>query len=388
VTGAECGFIMLANAGNELEFKLARGRRQLPLSGTSFATSRKIPEEVFRTGEPKILADLLDGDLANVHMGTVALGIRNVQCVPLKLVRYVDRQDDAVSGERRIGVLYLDSREKGTFLSGSTRGALETLATEAAVAIENARLYRETMEKAKMEQEMRIAAEIQQALLPKAGHSGAFFKTAASSLPCRSIGGAFYDYVDLPGGAFGFALGDVAGKGPPAALLSAMMQGIFAAQAAAADTPCQTIARVNLALYKRGIESRFVTLMYGTLESDGRLTYCNAGHNPPLVLGKTGFRRLEVGGPIVGLFEGATFDEETVVLDPGDWLIVFSDGVSEALSASGEEYGEERIVAVAEQHRADSPNDFLQAIFADVRAFTKGAPQSDDITALVLRYGA
>jgi serine phosphatase RsbU (regulator of sigma subunit)/pSer/pThr/pTyr-binding forkhead associated (FHA) protein len=386
VTGAERGFIMLANADVELEFKLARGRRQQTLPGTTFATSRKIPEEVFRTGEPKLLMDLLDGDLANVHMGTVALGIRNVQCVPLKLVRYVDRADD-VSGERRIGVLYLDSKEKGSFVSGSTRGALETLATEAAVAIENARLYRETMEKARMEQEMRIAAEIQQALLPKAGHSGPFFKTAASSLPCRSIGGDFYDYVDLPSGAFGFALGDVAGKGPPAALLSAMMQGIFAGQAAAADSPSKTITRVNLALYKRGIESRFVTLMYGSLEDDGRLTYCNAGHNPPLVLGRNGsVRRLEVGGPIVGLFEGASFQEETVALENGDWLIVFSDGVSEALSASGEEYGEARILAVAERQLESTPAEFLQAIFADVRAFTKGAPQSDDITALVLRY--
>ena len=386
VSGAERGFIMLANPANELEFKLARGRRQQTLSGTSFATSRKIPEEVFRTGEPKILADLLDGDLANVHMGTVALGIRNVQCVPLKLVRYVDRADD-VAVERRIGVLYLDSREKGSFLSGSTRGALETLATEAAVAIENARLYRETMEKAKMEQEMRIAAEIQQALLPRAGHSGTFFRTAASSLPCRSIGGDFYDYVDLPNGAFGFALGDVAGKGPPAALLSAMMQGIFAAQAAASDTPSQTIKRVNQALYKRGIESRFVTLMYGTLEPDGRLTYCNAGHNPPLVVGSGGgVRRLEVGGPIVGLFEAASFEEETVRLSPGDVLLVFSDGVSEALSADGEEYGENRIVETAQRLPGVTPGDLLQALFADVRTFTKGAAQSDDITALVLRY--
>jgi sigma-B regulation protein RsbU (phosphoserine phosphatase) len=167
-----------------------------------------------------------------------------------------------------------------------------------------------------------------------------------------------------------------------------MMQGIFAAQAAASDTPCQTIARVNLALYKRGIESRFVTLMYGTLEPDGRLTYCNAGHNPPLVVGPRGVRRLEVGGPIVGLFEAAVFEEETVVLDPGDWLIVFSDGVSEAMSVANEEYGEARILAVAEKQRESSPSDFLQAIFSDVRAFTKGAPQSDDITALVMRYGS
>ena len=301
-------------------------------------------------------------------MGTVALGIRNVLCVPLRLVRYLDKAEAAdVERERRIGVLYLDSREKGTLLSSSTRAALETLATEAAVAIENARLYRETMEKAKMEQEMRIAAEIQQALLPRMARAGTFFSAAAASIPCRSIGGDFYDYVDLPAGAMGFALGDVAGKGPPAALLSAMMQGIFAAQAASSDSPSQTISRVNMALYRRGIESRFVTLMYGAMKSDGRLTYCNAGHNPPLIISSgnsTQVRRLECGGPIVGLFDAATFDEETVTLTPGDWLIVFSDGVSEAMSASGDEYGETRIVTCVERNKGLEPH---AAAGSDVR---------------------
>jgi serine phosphatase RsbU (regulator of sigma subunit) len=391
VSSAERAFIMLASASSgELEFKMARGRGRTTLPGGTFATSRKIPEEVFRTGEPRLVADLLDGELANVHMGTVALGIRNVLCVPLRLVRYLDK-GEAVGEERRIGVLYLDSREKGLLMSSSTRAALETLATEAAVAIENARLYRETMEKARMEQEMQIAAEIQRAMLPKMSRSGSFFSAAAMSEPCRSIGGDFYDYVDLPGGALGFALGDVAGKGPPAALLSAMMQGIFAAQAASSDSPSQTISRVNLALYRRGIESRFVTLMYGTLAPDGRLTYCNAGHNPPLVLSRSGsklsMRRLEVGGPIVGLFEGATFEEETVALAPHDWLIVFSDGVSEAMSASGDEYGENRIVECVEKSLTLEPRELLELLFADVRKFARGAAQSDDITAMVLRYG-
>jgi sigma-B regulation protein RsbU (phosphoserine phosphatase) len=219
--------------------------------------------------------------------------------------------------------------------------------------------------------------------------AGTFVKGAAASLPCRSIGGDFYDYVDLPGGSLGFALGDVAGKGPPAALLSAMMQGIFAAQAATSDSPSQTITRVNLALYRRGIESRFVTLMYGAMRPDGRLTYCNAGHNPPLVISKDGrtIRRLECGGPIVGLFEAATFDEETVSLTPGDWLIVFSDGVSEAMSANGDEYGEGRIVSVVEKNKEVEPKQLLEALFADVREFARGAPQSDDITAMMLRYG-
>jgi phosphoserine phosphatase RsbU/P len=388
VGGAARGFIMLANPDVELEFKMARARGRITLSGGSFETSRKIPEEVFRTGEVKIVADLLDSGIVNLHGGTVALGIRNVLCVPLRLVRFLDKAEAENHREKRIGVLYLDSRQKGTLLSNSTRAALETLATEAAVAIENARLYRETMEKARMEQEMRIAAEIQQALLPKMARAGTFFSAAAASIPCRSIGGDFYDYVDLPDGAMGFALGDVAGKGPPAALLSAMMQGIFAAQAASNDSPSQTISRVNLALYRRGIESRFVTLMYGAMNPDGRLTYCNAGHNPPLIITPgNSVRRLECGGPIVGLFDAATFEEETVTLQPGDWLIVFSDGVSEAMSASADEYGESRIVSVVERNKSLEPRQLLEALFADVREFTRGAPQSDDITAMVLRYG-
>lgn len=170
VAGAERGFIMLAATGQPLELKLARAKGRITLPATGFSTSRKIPEEVFATGELKIVADLLDGDLANVHMGTVALGIRHVACVPLRMVRYLDRADMA-SETRNIGVLYLDSREKGSLLAPHTRTALDTLATEAGVAIENARLYRETLEKARIEHELKIAAEIQRALLPTAARS-------------------------------------------------------------------------------------------------------------------------------------------------------------------------------------------------------------------------
>jgi PAS domain S-box-containing protein len=253
--------------------------------------------------------------------------------------------------------------------------------------IEEARIEQEIrMEKARMEQEMRIAAEIQQALLPHEVRVGRSFRVAAQSLPCRSIGGDFYDYLDQSDGSFGFALGDVAGKGPAAALLSAMMQGIFAAHAAGSDPPARTIGRVNLALYRRGIESRFITLMYGALHPDGRLIYCNAGHNPPFVLGRDTLRRLECGGPVLGPFEGATFEEETVNLSPGDCVLVFSDGISEAATASGDEYGDDRILSCVQHNLSLEPQQLLQALFADVREFTQGTPQNDDITAMVLRY--
>ena len=225
VAGVERGFIMLSDTDVDgLDFKLGRSRDRSMLPGSRFETSQKIPREVFSTGQSRMEADLLDGDLANQHMGTVALGIRNVLCVPLRLVRYVESADSTTE-DRRIGVLYLDSREKGTLLADGTREALDTLAAEAAVAIDNAQLYRDALEKARLDQEMATAAQIQQALRPTRNRAGAFFDAAAEMLACRSIGGDFFEYVDLPDGSFGFALGDVSGKGPPAALLGALLQG-------------------------------------------------------------------------------------------------------------------------------------------------------------------
>jgi phosphoserine phosphatase RsbU/P len=385
ISGAERAFIMLSSAEGGLEFKLARGRDKQTLTDSTFAVSRKIPEEVFRTGATRVVADLLDGGFADVHMGTVALGIRNVVCVPLNYVHYVESAE-AKGEDRRIGVLYLDSRERGTLLSDATRAALETLAAEASVAIENARLYREKLEKAKMEQEMRIAAEIQQALLPKPRASMGFVEAAAASLPCRSIGGDFFDYLDEPGHSFGFTLGDVAGKGPPAALMSALMQGMFASHAEYAESPASAVAHMNRALCRRGLESRFVTLMFGILSADGKLTYCNAGHNPPFVIGKSGVRRLEEGGPVVGLLEFAPFSEGSIQLDAGDTVIVFSDGISEALNSAGDEFGDARLQEVTEQTGALGAQAIVDRIVAAVRTFTKGAAQSDDITVMVIRY--
>ena len=387
VSGAERGFIMLSTPQGQLDFKLGRARGRVTLPGRYFEASRKVPLEVFETGQTRQIPDLYLEAEAAVHQHTVHnLQIRSVHCAPLKVHRYLERQDGPVA-EQRIGVLYLDSKEKARLLSEATRSALETLANEAAIAIDNARLYRESMEKARLDQEMKIAAEIQRSLLPRAHHAGSYFEAAASSLPCRSIGGDFFDYLDLPDGRFAFALGDVAGKGPPAALLSALVQGIFAGQGMEGNSSAETVTRVNEALFRRAIEARYVTLFYGQLSSDGRLTYCNAGHNPPLVVGPDGERRLDRGGPPTGMFDSVPFDEETLEVSPGDWIVVFSDGVSEAMSESGEEFGEPRIVETVRSHREATPEVMLSAIVAAVKTFTTGAAQSDDLTALVIRYG-
>ena len=387
VTGAERGFIMLANKEEKkkLEFKMARARGKVTLPGRTFETSRKIPETVFATGRLNIVEDLLEHDLAQLHSQTVALGLRHVLCTPLRLVRYVERVEQR-GAEEIIGVLYLDSRERGVVKSASAQSALETLSAEAALAIENARLYREALDKAKFEQELKVAAAIQQSLLPPGNRAGAFYSTAAASIACRAVGGDFYDYVDLPTGQFGFIVGDVAGKGSPAALLAAAVLGMFSAEATYQTSAAAVITRLNQGLFRRAIESRFLTTFYAMLSPGGALTYCNAGHNAPLLVSGNTIRRLETGGVVLGLFDHATFDQETVTLKPGDYIVAFSDGVTEALNPAGEEFTDERLVEFVKGQRASPPQDVLDRLLAEVRTFCADATQSDDVTAVMVRF--
>jgi serine phosphatase RsbU (regulator of sigma subunit) len=385
VTGAERGFIMLVEDEGTLEFKLARGPGRTTLTGRTFETSRKVPEEVFRTGQIQVFMDLADGEMADVHQRTISVGIRHILCAPLTLHRYADRPD-AVAARKHIGVLYLDSRSKGALLSPATRTALETLAVEAALVIDNAQLYREALEHAHVQRELKIAAEIQHALLPPGHHAGTYFDAAARSMACRAIGGDFFDYFDMVEGAFGFALGDVSGKGPPAALLAAMIQGVFAAESRISGAPADTLGRVNQALIRRAIQARFATAFYGVLLHDGRLTYANAGHNPPVVVGQSGVRRLECGGLVLGLFGDTRYEQAVVELHPGDIVVVFSDGITDALNPQGEEFGDDRLIQCLSANADLAPAAVLETLMSAVREFAQGAVQNDDLTAMVVRY--
>lgn len=263
---------------------------------------------------------------------------------------------------------------------------LTILAAQAAVAIENARLYREALERAKLDQELRVAAAIQRSLLPPAHRSGRFFSTAGTSVPCRSVGGDFFDYVDLSSGQFGFILGDVAGKGAPAALLAAAVIGMFGAEASYQLGAAPLVARLNQGLFRRGIEARFLTAFYGMIGADGTLTYSNAGHNPPLLVSAHGVRRLETGGLVLGLFADAVWEQEDVALSPGDVIVAFSDGVSEALNEANEEYTDDRLIACVQAHRDHPPQALLDGVVADLRRFCGAATPNDDVTLVVVRY--
>jgi len=386
VTTADRGFIMLASEKDELQFRIARARGGRALEGSLFTTSQKIPREVFETGQSRVVSDLFEGDLAAAHGGTIATGIRHVLCVPL-CVATIAAAPGEQSHNRTIGVLYLDGRDRGITRSAALVSSLEAFATQAALAIEGARLYAESAERAKAEREWRVAAEIQQTLLPAPQWRGPTCDLAATSAPCRTIGGDFFDYLDLPNGAFGFTLGDVAGKGPPAALLAAAVQSNFSAHAPVARDPADLMTRLNLALLRRAVDARFATMFFGSITSDGVVQYSNAGQEPPVVVRANGVvDHLEIGGPVLGLLGGATYDYGHTVLKPGDILMMCSDGVTEARNVDGDEFGGNRLAMLLRDAHGHEPETVLERVLTAVREFAGREPQTDDITALVLRY--
>lgn len=234
--------------------------------------------------------------------------------------------------------------------------------------------------------DLKNAAAMQRALLPRGDRSGTFFDVYGTMIPCRAIGGDSFDYVDLPSGDFGFAVCDVAGKGVAAALLSGVVQGIFFAESRRGQGPARTLERVSEELRRRAIDSRFATMFYGVLSSDGRLSYCNAGHNPPFLLRDGSLLRLDTGGVILGVFDGTSYQEETVQLVPGDVLVAFSDGIPDALSATGEEFGDDRFLSCVQSNQMAHPSQVIEALLTTLRRFCRGTNQTDDVTALAIRY--
>jgi phosphoserine phosphatase RsbU/P len=281
----------------------------------------------------------------------------------------------------------VDSAGVGPRMSKARMDALETLASEAAMAIYSARLYKDSQDKRRMDEQLAIAREIQQALLPLPDRDLEYVRACSQSLPCYEIGGDYFDYFNLDRGRFGFAPGDVAGKGMPAALLASLVQGIFSGQTHF-DAPLPAIiGEVNRNLAQRGPGNRFMTFFFGILDPDGNCTYVNAGHNPPFLLHPDGsMRELITGGMVLGLFAGVQYEAETIKLQPDDHLVLFTDGVIESLNVAGEEFGMDRLVALLGANARASAPEILARLKEAVLAFSANAPQYDDITIMVIGY--
>lgn len=241
------------------------------------------------------------------------------------------------------------------------------------------------LEKTRIDRELATASAVQQMLMARADLVGDFFEVAHASLPCRAISGDFLEYHHEPGARFGLALGDVSGKGPPAALVAAMLHGMLAMATDEIETPGSLLGRLNVALRRRNIEDRYATLCYASLAPGRQLTYSNAGHPPPLLLSAGRIRPLTIGGPMLGVFEDATFPSDTLELAPGDSLIFYSDGVTDALAPDGRELGLDRLIAAIAAHATARPTALVSGVLSVVRQFVGSAASVDDATIAVLK---
>ncbi|MEW6231279.1 MAG: GAF domain-containing SpoIIE family protein phosphatase [Chloroflexota bacterium] len=292
-----------------------------------------------------------------------------------------------VAGQNVIGAISIFSREPGSYGEDHLR-LLGNIANQVAIVLENARLYQETLEKERIANELRLAHDIQASLLPETCPEVPGWQICADWRSMWEVSGDFYDFIDLPGKSLGLLIADVSDKGVPAALFMALSRSLIRANVTAGLSPSEALARANRWVLKDTKSGQFVTLFYGILSlHSGELHYVLAGHNPPLVYReRTGqVEALEGKGIALGIIEDVVLEERRVRLKPGDVLVLYTDGVTEAWNNWDECFGRERLTQVLRDHHSLAAGDLIQRINDAVAAFVSGAPQSDDATLVVVK---
>ncbi len=286
------------------------------------------------------------------------------------------------------GVLCLGERLRGGIYSESDLEFIFSLANLAFVSLENSRLFDDAIEKKKLESELLIAREIQQGLLPRELPAVKGFEVAAVNISSKQVGGDYYDVIPTDDGKTMLVIADVSGKGTPASLLMANVQATVHALVPFNLSLSLATARINDLIYRNTGSDKFITFFWGTIDPLTRtFRYVNAGHNPPIVVRTDGsVERLSDGGLILGVMKTLIpYEEGSIVLEKGDCVVLYTDGVSEAMDINGNDYTEERLEEFVRMHHENSAEHMLAAIRNEIERHTLGAPQSDDITMVVLK---
>jgi len=290
------------------------------------------------------------------------------------------------SAGHSLGYLSVGRRPGSRVFVSSDQELLSAVASLVAVEMENVRLRRAELEKARLEAELELARTVQRSLLPRvlAGHD--FLEADALSIPCQQVGGDYLDLLTAGAEACLLVMADVFGKGPAAALQAQLLQGLV--HGAARHTHClrELLDTINVFLRERAAPGSFVTAFVATLHRSGRLHYVNAGHNPPLWIRPGAAQPLTEGGPLLGVLEHPTYQEGVIDLHPGDLLLLYTDGVSEAVNERGEAFGDARVLAWAALHSGLSPTGLPGSLLRAVEEFSGGRPHADDMALLAVRF--
>lgn len=373
---AERAVIMLrdesADGGMKIMVARVRGKEE---KLEEVRISRTVMDEVMKNGKSVLTSDA-QHDPRYASQTMALLGIRSVLAVPLS----VDERDV-------FGIIYADSPTYEATFTEEHLNILTTLASVAAIRVENAKLLDERMERERMERELELATEIQQRFQPSEAPKMDGYELQGISFSCYEIGGDYYDFIKMQDGKMLIALGDVSGKGTAAALLMSSVHAAIHAQVAANRPLAEMIKSVNIYLAENTPANRFVTMFIAILDPQtGNLSYINAGHNPPLVGHTDGtVEQLTSGGLPLGLLSMADYEAAETNLSKGEAILVYSDGVSEANNIREEEFGMERLIEVFRRNLGASAAGIRDKVESSLSAFTQTAPANDDITLVLVK---
>ena len=359
--------VLMTIEGDRLEVRAHRGE--------GFKISSTVRDRVLTEKASLLVRDAQLDQALREHVSIVAQKVRSMMAVPLQ------------TNDRVIGLIYVDSPHLIREFSREDLNLLTVMANVAAIRIEHARLNEIEEAERAMAKDMQQAALIQKALLPSEPPAVPGLDISGATTACRTVGGDYFDFLRFPDGQIGMLVGDVAGKGMPAALLMSSLQARVQVLFEEAGDLARKIGRLNKAVCSNCPDNRFITFFMTVADPDtGELVYTNAGHNPPLLVRAAGgFEKLGGGGVILGILPMASYTESSMRMKPGDVLVLFSDGVTEAADPSDEDFGEERLAALVASMRERPAAEIVEAIESAVSEFTQGAPAADDITVVVAR---
>jgi len=301
--------------------------------------------------------------------------IRSIACIPL------------IVKSKLTGILSVYNKKGGENFDDNDLRLLSIIASYSAQIVENARLYEEEQAFLKLQEETRLAREIQLNLLPKSNPEVQGYDIAGKSIPALSVGGDYYDFISMDDDKIAVCLGDISGKGIPAALLMSNLQASVRGQILIGGLPQECMCRTNKLLYRSTDADKFATLFYGILNlANHEFCYTNAGHNPPMFFkDKSNPILLKPGGPILGFMDNLEYQDQTISFDPGDLCVIYSDGITEAMDKSENEFGEEKLEVLLKDNITKTSSEIIEKIIEAVRGHSRYMPQSDDITVVVIK---
>ena len=370
-TAAQRGAIMLIEEDGELKPKAYISTSR---AHEKFAISRTIANQAIQKNQAILIRDVEGDEHLRMSESIASLKIRSAICTPLW------------NGEKTVGILYVDTTEHASLFDDTDLYFFSALTGLIAEKIENALLAEIAKEKERLDTEIEIARDIQQNLFPKSIPEIQGYDIACFNRPSTEVGGDYYDVLIVDDNRYGLALGDVVGKGIGAAMLMSNLQAVLRARAWNITKPGDLMTRINADISGRVGEGRFITFCYLVLDTENaRVVYSNAGHNPPYLASGGRIRELEAGGIPLGIFGESVYEDTEEPLAPGDVVVIYSDGITECMNERDEEFGEDRLKEVLAANTDKSAHDISEAIVRATDGFREEAPNSDDITLIVLK---